>query len=58
MNKTKNETFDPLTARGIKLTGDYFADCNLLADIIAKDMKAYKQLEQERNELAAHFERL
>lgn len=53
-----NNTFDPLTARGIKLQGEYFADCNLLVDIIAKDTEAYKELERERNELVAQVDRL
>ena len=50
--------FDPLAARKITLSGNYFADCDLLANVIAKDMAAYEQLEQERNELAAQVEQL
>ena len=53
-----NERPDPLTARGIKLQGEYFADCNLLVDIIAKDMEAYKELEQQVKELVAQVDRL
>lgn len=56
--KPTDETFYPLTARKIELCGDYFADCNLLADAIAQDMKAYEELERERNELTAQVERL
>lgn len=53
-----NEKPDPLTARGIKLQGEYFADCNLLVDVIAKDKEAYEELKQERDALAAQVERL
>lgn len=58
MKPTYEETFDPLTIRGIELCGEYFTDCNLLVDIIAQDMKAYEELERERNELAAQVWRL
>lgn len=53
-----NEKPDPLTARGIKLQGEYFADCNLLVDVIAKDMEAYEELKKERDALVAQLERL
>ena len=35
----KMTKLDPLIMRGIKLSGDYFIDCNLLVDIILEDMK-------------------
>lgn len=53
-----NERPDPLTARGIKLQGEYFADCNLLLNIIAKDMESHEELEQQVKELVAQVEQL
>lgn len=53
-----NERPDPLTARGIKLQGEYFADCNLLMNIIAKGMESHEELEQQVKELVAQVGRL
>lgn len=35
---------DPLVMRGIKLSGDCFADCNLLVDAIVRDTNALKAI--------------
>jgi hypothetical protein len=46
---------DPLVVRGIKLSGDYFADCNLLLGIIEQDNEYMAEAAKTITELCNCF---
>lgn len=46
---------DPLVMRGIELSGDYFADCNLLVSVIEQDMRAKEEAAKIITEMCQCF---